>query len=171
MQNYPCDCLFIHRDAEREPPEHRRREIQKAVESLGGNKPETHVCVVPIRMSEAWLLFDEQAIRRASGNPNGRLTLEMPGLSTIENLPDPKQKLYDLLTTASELRGRRWKSFDPIAQLRRVAQLLDAFAPLRQLSAFQALERDVERIVKERGWDASEPGPLGVATRGRKRIP
>jgi len=153
LAEYPCECLFIHRDAEREPPDNRRREIQEALVSLGDNKPEAHVCVVPVRMSEAWLLFDEQAIRQASSNPNGRVSLEMPRHSALEGVPEPKRLLYDLLRTASELKGRRLESFDATAQSRRVAQLLDDFSPLRQLSGFRALEDDVRRIAREKRWD------------------
>ncbi len=153
LLNYPCDCLFIHRDAEKEPPKNRRQEVRKAVDALGDEMPAAHVCVVPVRMSEAWLLFDEQAIRHASGNPNGQVSLEIPRPSAIESVPDPKRLLYELLTTASEPSRRRRKSFDPIRQSRRVAQLLDDFSPLRQLSAFRALEEDVRRIAEEKRWN------------------
>ena len=157
LLNYPCECLFIHRDAEKEPPIKRRHEIHKAAEALGDERPRTHVCVVPIRMSEAWLLFDEKAIRTASGNPNGRVALEMPRPSAIEAEPEPKQLLYHLLTTASEFNGRRRRSFNPVAASRRVAQLLDDFAPLRQLSAFQVLEDDVRETARSRGWAGNVP--------------
>ena len=70
LEAYPCDCLFIHRDAERDPTRiPRREEIQKAIESLECQDAVPHVCVVPIRMTEAWLLFDEAAIQRAAGTP------------------------------------------------------------------------------------------------------
>jgi hypothetical protein len=39
------------------------------------------VCVVPVRMMEAWLLIDEMAIRRVAGNPNGRIPIELPVLN------------------------------------------------------------------------------------------
>jgi hypothetical protein len=59
---FPCDVLFIHRDAEREPPEKRRREIDMAIAALG-NSVSYWVPVIPVRMTEAWLLIDEKAIR------------------------------------------------------------------------------------------------------------
>ena len=104
-------------------------------------------------MSEAWLLFDEPAIRRAAGNPNGKVTLDMPRLATLEYIPDPKERLYNLLTEASEYSGRRLKSFKPDFKSRLVAQHLDDFSPLRQLSALRKLEADLLRIVREKGWD------------------
>jgi hypothetical protein len=153
LEAYPCNSLFVHRDAERDSPELRRQEIQKAVESLGAKMCNPHVCVVPVRMTEVWLLFDKAAIRRASGNPNGKVQLTVPPLSSLEDKPDPKQMLHELLITASELSGRRRKSFDPRSRVRLIARSLDDFSPLRQLSAFRELESDVQRLVNERRWN------------------
>lgn len=162
LRAYPCECLLIHRDAERDPPNSRRQEIQTAVDSLDSRKSVAHVCVVPIRMTEAWLLFDEYAIRRASGNPNGEVPLEIPRLADIEKVPDPKRLLHDLLTTASELHGRRLKSFEPRTKTRLVARSLDDFSALRQLTAFQALENDLRWIIEKNRWGF--PGDSETAT-------
>lgn len=98
---YPCELLFIHRDAEREPPEMRVLEIQSAVREA---QQEHAVClpVIPVRMTEAWLLISERAIRRAAGNPNGRVPLNLPPVSRLESLPDPKEDLKTLLEKSSE---------------------------------------------------------------------
>jgi hypothetical protein len=153
LEAYPCEFLFIHRDAEGDPADWRRQEIQKSIESLGAKMGVTHVCVVPIRMTEAWLLFDTAAIRFASGNPNGKVQLKLPPLTNLEEKPDPKRLLYELLVTASELSGRRRRSFDAKTRARIVARSLDDFSALRQLSAFRTLETDVQRIVKEKQWN------------------
>jgi len=84
----PCDLLVIHRDAEGETRETRENEIRAAMNSLGDIEV-PFVCVVPVRMQEAWLLVDENAIRQAAGNPRGRDTLTMPRLNEVERLPDP----------------------------------------------------------------------------------
>jgi hypothetical protein len=154
LEAYPSDCIFIHRDAEAQPAHWRRREIQQTIEELGDRISIAHVCVVPIRMSEAWLLFDESAIRRAAGNPNGRVRLELPDLSGIEDRPDPKQLLRDLLIAATEFSGRRRRSFDLRSSIRRVARLIDDYSPLRRLSAFRALEDDVVKVVAEKRWNS-----------------
>lgn len=151
---YPCDLLFVHRDAERAPLESRREEIFKALEKLTGafwNRGLT-VCVVPVRMQEAWLLLDETAIRSAAGNPHGRRSLALPSVAELELLPNPKRVLYKLLREASELRGRRLRSFPVTRQVQRVAEFMSDFAPLRRLSAFVSLETEIEHIVKEQGW-------------------
>ena len=151
---YPCDLLFIHRDAEKQPREDRIGEIQQAVRRLSSDlfasKP--HVCVVPIRMTEAWFLFDELSIRRAAGNPAGRGILSLPQLSKIEALPYPKQALHDLLRAATELPLRRLKKFSPAQAGYRLAELIDDFSPLRQLSAFSNLEAELQPIIQTAGW-------------------
>jgi len=73
---YPCDLLFIHRDAEGVPLDQRVAEIEDAVVGL----PAPRVPVVPVRMQEAWLLIDEPALRRAAGNPHGGVSLAMPAI-------------------------------------------------------------------------------------------
>lgn len=153
LEAYPCDSLFVHRDAEREAPELRRQEIQSAIEGLGAKVGVPHVCVIPVRMTEAWLLIDETAIRRASDNPNGKVELNVPPISSLEDKPDPKQLLHDLLITASELTGRRRKSFNPREKVRLVARHLEDFSPLRRLSAFRDLESEVQQLFINRGWN------------------
>ena len=145
---YPCDFLFVHRDADRETIEHRRNEIDSAISSAledSGEPP--HVCVIPIRMQEAWLLFDESAIRHAAGNRNGREPLNLPSLNRLESIPDPKHDLHEILKTASGLSGRRLKRFRASQTARRVSEFMDDFTPLRTLSAFAALERDIQEAI------------------------
>jgi len=146
VQLYPCDLLFVHRDAEREPPSHRVDEIRLAAAQVVAAPP--HVCVVPVRMTEAWCLFDEPAIRRAAGNPNGQMPLALPTLQQVEGLPNPKETLRGVLREASGLRGRRLKDFH--GSPRRVTALTDDFSPLRALPAFQALERDLQQFLADR---------------------
>lgn len=51
----PLDALFVHRDAEAQTPDLRYLEIRTACEEGGVACPT--VPVVPIRMTEAWLLL------------------------------------------------------------------------------------------------------------------
>ena len=154
LKSFPCECLFVHRDAEGDPPDSRRDEVGRAIETLGSMRPATHICVVPVRMSEAWLLIEEQAIRRAAGNPNGTVALEMPRPHAIEKLVDPKGHLHSLLATASDLPKRRRRAFERDICLQ-VARSIDDFSGLRQLAAFQVLENNVQAVVRARGWDAT----------------
>ncbi len=147
---FPSDLLFVHRDAEREEPETRYGEIRDALQEAAkrGFQLPT-VCVVPIRMTEAWLLFDEPAIRLAAGNPNGKNPLKIPDLSVVEQIPDPKNILFEILRKASGLRGRRLKGFNTAECRIRITELISDFSPLRQLSAFQRLENDISLWKKE----------------------
>ena len=147
VELYPCDLLFVHRDAERESIEKRVSEICESLEQCAiGTLPV--VCVVPVRMQEAWLLIDESALRKAAGNPQGRRMLNVPDPRRLEDLPDPKQILHDLLCQASELSGRRLRRFDRDMgrHVHRVAEQIDDFSPLCELTAFQQVERQVVAV-------------------------
>ena len=151
VDSHGCDLLFIHRDAEREAFAVRVDEIQRAVKECTEVVP-PHVCVVPVRMTEAWLLMDESAIRRASGNPNGRVVLTFPDMKKIEDLPDPKKVLKNLLAIASELKGRRLKHFSTADAADRIPELITNFTPLLQLSAFSTFKDELSLICKRSGW-------------------
>src|SRR5688572_3327502 len=72
LEYFPCDLLFVHRDAEREPSTKRSAEVEEACQELAELQVLPVICVVPVRMTEAWLLIEQQAIRNAAGNKNGR---------------------------------------------------------------------------------------------------
>jgi hypothetical protein len=147
---FPCDLLFVHRDAEGERREVRVAEIREHLQAAGSRQ--AAVCVVPVRMQESWLLIDEAAIRSAADNPRGRMPLAIPPLKRLEEVPDPKSLLWDLLSNASGLRPGRLRRFDPARRIHRLADLIEDFSPLRRLSAFQALEGDLQQILEERSW-------------------
>jgi hypothetical protein len=153
LKLYPCDILFIHRDAEREPRANRLREINGAINKIIPLTPMVpSVCIIPIRMTETWLLFDEPAIRKAAGNPNGDIPLSLPRLSRLEGFTRPKEHLRQLLKQASGLSARRLDNFPVSFSLRRISSYIDDFSPLRSLSAFNAVENDLRNILKQHGW-------------------
>jgi hypothetical protein len=152
---FPCDLLCVHRDAETVGLQKRRLEIEQAVSAVSvdrGLVPPA-VCVVPVRMMEAWFVFDESALREAAGNPNGRQPLALPAMKRVEDIADPKECLHDLLTVASGLQGRRRRSFNVEASVHRLAEIIDDFSPLRPLPAFQSLEDDVRNLILQNNWN------------------
>lgn len=154
LELFPCDLLFVHRDAERESHSVRVTEIREAIdqaEMLTAIPPA--ICVVPIHMQEAWLLFDKPALRRAAGNPNGRQALHLPDLSRIENHPDPKTVLRNLLRQASGLKGRRLSRLRVSERVQLVSTFIPDFSPLRVLPAFNSLEAEIEGIVQKQNWN------------------
>jgi len=146
--------LFVHRDAETTSLEERLSEINQAVlnASIDSQIPAV-ICVVPIRMTEAWLLFDINAIRQAAGNPNGTVALNLPTLSEIESIPNPKRVLRDILRTATELGARRRKHFDTNIAVQRIPECIEDFSFLRSLSAFIALEEELRITIESQCWD------------------
>lgn len=150
---YPCDILFIHRDSEKQGRRQRLDEIDQAIEEVERKIAlPLYIAVVPVRMQEAWLLIDEIAIRQAVGNPNGRARLDIPRFRDLESLTDPKETLHTLLKTASELGPARLKRFRPEQAVHRIVDYIDDWSPLRTLSAFQALEADIQRLIEEQSW-------------------
>jgi hypothetical protein len=148
VELYPCDVLFVHRDAERKPMEARIVEIRDALAKIQCQPPV--VCVIPVRMSEAWLLLEVSAIKRAAGNPGCACTLQLPDITTLESLPNPKTELHSLLRDASELRGRHRARFSTHRAAQKVPQFIEDFGPLRSLPAFRRLEADLRAVLRER---------------------
>lgn len=132
----PCDLLFVHRDADNQPPDWRHREIGEAVGEW------VHVAVVPIRTTEAWLLIDPEMIRAAAGRPSGEDDLGLPPVGRIESQADPKALLREALRRAHGATGRRAQRFDATTAVNRLANLIEDWTPLRRLSAFRRLEQD-----------------------------
>ena len=138
---FPCNILFVHRDAESDenPIENRTKEIRKAEKLVKKTLPPI-VCVIPIKMIESWLLFNEDAIRKVVGNSNGKQELDLPKISEIETISDPKARFP----------SRRGKKVSiPSNYCIRVAEMIDDFEPLRKLSAFQELEKELKNTLNE----------------------
>lgn len=148
VQFYPCDLLFVHRDAEGVEPIQREAEIRRSLEGLPGAP--SLICVVPVRMTEAWLLTSEIAIRAAAGNPRGNAPLNLPPIARLESV-DAKEVLFQALELAKNLGSRRNRRFDPQAYRHRVVELLDDFSQLKQLPSFRHLESQVRAHFLPRG--------------------
>ena len=149
IELFPCDVLFVHRDADREPRENRVAEIRSAIQRIPtdffAGRP--YACVVPVRMTEAWLLFDEAAIRQAAGNPSSGTPLNLPPVSRVEDLSDPKVVLNEALLRATDKPARRLKKFRAGLAVQRVAELISDYAPLRSATAFHALEGELQTLL------------------------
>jgi Domain of unknown function (DUF4276) len=137
------DVVFVHRDAENEPAELRRREIVDGANAAGIRGPV--VPIVPVRMTEAWLLRDEAAIRQVAAKPSGRTSLNLPSVSEAERLADPKRALADALLAASEMSGRRRSqmSRDFGRHRRLLLERLDPHGEVTQFSAWRQMQNDI----------------------------
>ncbi len=149
LEYYPFDILIYHRDAETnnlQTIESRKKEILKNL----ANDEDLYkvVFVIPVRMTESWLLIDVEAIRKAAGNRNYKGEIDIPSIYDIEKEPKPKELLHRLLKEASGNTGRRLKKFDPHKAVHLVAENINDFSILRNLKAFQRFEKDLIEILK-----------------------
>lgn len=147
---YPCDVLFVHRDAEAQPPDLRREEIANALRGTTVR----HVPVVPVRMTEAWLLADEFAIRSAAANPRGTEDLNLPELRRLEEVPKPKRVLHDALIAACGRNARRRGLLSVHQRYHLIPNYIDDYSRLSVLSAFRMLQEDIARLLENIGLDA-----------------
>lgn len=155
VREYPCQLLFVHRDAEGQDPRLRYAEIDEAASGTECS----HVGIVPVRMQEAWLLHDEAALREAAGRPSGTEDLDLPPLHRWEKLPDPKRVLHAALRAANGAKGRRAKTFRPGRAAHRLANLITDWAPLRGLVAFTQLEEDTRTALARLGVAVADAAP------------
>ena len=145
------DLVVVHRDADREGRSPRLAEIDSAVRQVMPDIP--LVPVIPIRMTEAWLLLDEAEIRRVAGAPNSKTPLELPRPGNVESIADPKVLLHRTLALASGLSGRRLEMFNKrfSQHRRRLLERIDHEGPIREVPslACRALSRMPEKAAIE----------------------
>lgn len=145
---YPCDILFVHRDAE---------EVKKASQIVATREKEINeatkhvVCpyvpIVPVKMMETWLLTDIFAIRKAAGNRNSTVPIVLPNINKLETENNPKEMLHNCLKIASCLTGRRLESFNVGQAVHRVAEYTDDFSKLRGTYAYNKFEEKLKEVV------------------------
>lgn len=157
---YPCELLFVHRDGDAVGWCVRVDEIRRELAAL----PHRYTPIVPVRMTEAWLLSSEAAIRQAAGNPNGRHALDLPGWRQWEDLRNPKEVLLGALRAASGRNLRQLRGFREHALRQRVAELTESFEPLARLPAFSRLQDDLSEIVRD--WKARQLTAAGRSAGG-----
>lgn len=146
LELFPCDFLFVHRDAEGMDATVRQQEIETSWPD--SQQTTVLICVVPVRMTEAWLIANQEPIRLAVGNPKGTESLSLPAIKDIESDPDPKETLFTALKAASGLSATRKRRFNPHQYRHRVSELTDDLEPLRKLSSFRHLEAQVQQHLK-----------------------
>lgn len=129
--------IFAHRDSENATLDERLGEFE-AVER------QDVVPVIPVRMSESWLLFDGSAIAKAAGKPSS--LVPVPRVVQIEDIPNPKEQLDELLFQAAGApAGRRGRNFRRSIADRRasVAEYISDYSPLENLPAFRSFQQSL----------------------------
>jgi hypothetical protein len=144
IEYYEPKLVFIHRDVEKESLQKREEEIDKALAIIQKqNTEQQYAKIIPIRMTESWLMTNEKAIRAASGNPKGSVALILPKINQLESLPDPKSILEELLRTASGLKGRRLSDLNTRQCIQLITEYVDDFDALEELSSFQYFKKQI----------------------------
>ena len=129
--------VFVHRDSENLSLQQRSREFEAVTQP-------NVVPVVPVQMSEAWILFDGTAVAKAAGSPGSRVPV--PAIAEIEGISNPKERLDQLLfRAAGSPTGRHGQNFKRSIVDRRVsvAEYISDYAPLRHLPAFRRFQRSL----------------------------
>jgi len=148
IQLYPCELLLVHRDAETASVVDREHEIIEACRELHAG---LHcIQIIPVRMTESWLLLDERAIYGAAGNPNGQALFALPAADQLESLPDPKAVLLGALIAAKDIGANRRRRFRPEQHRHRVSELIEDYSQLRALESFRHFERQIIEYLQPR---------------------
>ena len=150
-----CDLLLVHRDAdasEETPnagPQKRYDEINQSVSDSGYSG--AWVGMVPVRMTEAWLLLDEAEIRGVTGRLRGEESLRLPPPSQVENCPDPKLRLAEALAIASGASGRRLRRLQrDLPQVRyQLLENLPVGGLLKQVPSWVRIRDDLRKALHE----------------------
>jgi hypothetical protein len=138
------DLVVCHRDADNQGVERRKLEMTTALtEAEFGSYL---VPIVPVRMTEAWLLLDEHAIRTVAGVPSGTTDLNLPKVHEVEGIANPKKLLEETILRAANVKGRRR------AQLarrfpnnrRQLLERLNVDGPVTELSSWKDLIMGVD---------------------------
>ncbi|WP_298621425.1 DUF4276 family protein [uncultured Zoogloea sp.] len=140
--------LFVHSDGETAPAKVRAERTEPAIALLHQTFGEAHagVAVIPIRETEAWAMFDTDAVREVFGTTQTAGDLGLPlAAAAAEAASDPKRTL-DEAFLATKPSGRRRKQG--------VSPMLNALGEqvslqrLRELPSFQSLETELRQALQ-----------------------
>lgn len=144
-----ANLYFVHHDADEPDSTSAYQIISEAI--LASQLDQPHIAVVPIQETEAWLLLDEQAIRKVASKPNGRTALNLPPPHRVEATAQPKERLEAALLAAAELQGRRRdifkKKFDEHRRI--LLERLPLGGPLKRLEGWRRLRDDTAAAIAD----------------------
>ncbi|MFV8749277.1 hypothetical protein ACNOYE_01870 [Nannocystaceae bacterium ST9] len=139
--------LFVHADADGDDARARAERVAPAIERLREQLATSHACVavVPIQMTDAWLLADFAVFQRVLGTTLDSSALGVPTRGqAIERLADPKQTLTDAWRVVHEHPRRAYRLtsiYQPIGEQVRLDEL-------RKLSGYLAFESELEQALR-----------------------
>lgn len=141
--------LIVHADADHPTPDRAMRErIQPGFERV--HNADEPVCdellpIIPVQMTEAWMLADPEALQAVIGTDVEAQALGLPARAhQVESEPDPKQILRQTIQNALAHRSRRRRRID----LGTVYEPLARQISLRRLRAVPAYRQFVSDMTE-----------------------
>lgn len=125
------DALIIHNDADNRTFEQARRERFEPGLALVRQAPEEEVCsnlvpVIPIRMTEAWMLVDFDAMCEVLGTSLSSAELGIPARAVLfEDITDPKSTLSEVIRNINATRSRHRQMINLSAKYELLARRID----------------------------------------------
>ena len=144
--------LCVHTDADDSSDEKARAErihpsFEAVLQAENGNICKNLAAIVPVQMTEAWLLADEAVLLDAVMSSK---TLKELGIEhTPESYSDPKAIIKEAIRSAHQNKRKRHRQQVSISDLYGpVGQQCD-LGKLRKLSSFQKFEEEVRQALKK----------------------
>lgn len=158
-QSYGYHLLLLHADADDSTPQRAWKErIAPGIEQVhrayanGENVCERCVPVIPVYMTEAWLLVDGEAFRRAVGTSRRLDELGFPNrAAAAETVADPKSLLEQAFQTSLEDRPRRRRRHRRIGELYEPLGRTIRLDQLGHLNAYNRFRNDLADALTELG--------------------
>lgn len=150
--------LFVHADADDATPARARQErIRPGFEAVARSRQAgAAVCavllpVVPVQMTEAWMLADGATLRDLIGA--GTCVLDLPARpALVEHIADPKARLRQALAAVAAARPRRRRREHQLADLYEpLARQID-LARLRLTPSFAQFWDDLHTALRQTGY-------------------
>jgi hypothetical protein len=144
--------LLVHHDGDSNYADVLAKKIDPLVAAVARTLPgRPCVPVVPVRMTEAWVLADQAAVRFALGASPSTRMIDLPASPRVaERVAKPKLTLSQAIErVASATRSRRKKS---VAELLPVIAQRASLDRLREAPSFARFERDVAEALSRLGY-------------------
>lgn len=139
------DIIIIHRDADNVGYEARRAEIDHVISHTRILWP--YVPLIPVRMTEAWLLTDFNAIHNAIGFGKSKNEIEFLSLRKVEGLADPKAYLLNKIKEIANLPKRRERDLNVYMVRKKIGVHLTNLENLNRLSSFVSFKGDLAAAI------------------------
>ena len=142
------DIICIHADTDNLSPQQAiQQRIQPVINTIR-NKGNTSciVPIMPIRMTEAWMLADKDAFIEELDTEKSYADLNIS--SNIENIADPKQIIIEAIRIVDADLPKKERGQVDISDLYTVLALSSQLSELERLSSYQTFVEDVVTCLK-----------------------